>query len=140
MSSCQLLASLPACPFRPLLQVPQTILQLVSISYCFLCRDMIQKTFKEKGLPYVSQLALQNIQELKGIIKWNAEHGIRLFRCLAQLLTRGGAARVYVGHGLGTGQHRNTFKAQSGCISAKGTAAAVHLQDDFKFFSLVHIL
>lgn len=55
------------------------------ISYCFLCRDMIQKTFKEKGLPYVSQLALQNIQELKGIIKWNAEHGIRLFRCTAWL-------------------------------------------------------
>ena len=52
---------------------------------CFLCRDMIQKTFKEKGLPYVSQLALQNVQELKGIIKWNAEHGIRLFRCIACL-------------------------------------------------------
>ena len=54
-------------------------------SYCCLCRDMIQKTFREKGLPYVSQLALQNVQELKGIIKWNAEHGIRLFRCTACL-------------------------------------------------------
>ena len=55
----------------------------IFMSYCCLCRDMIQKTFKEKGLPYVSQLALQNVQELKGIIKWNAEHGIRLFRCTA---------------------------------------------------------
>ena len=53
--------------------------------HCCLCRDMIQKTFKEKGLPYVSQLALQNVQELKAIIKWNAEHGIRLFRCTACL-------------------------------------------------------
>ena len=40
-------------------------------------RGMRQKTFNEKGLDYVSELALQNCRDLVTIIKWNEEFGIR---------------------------------------------------------------
>ena len=43
-------------------------------------RSMRQKTFNEKGLNYVSELALQNCRDLVTIIKWNEEMGIKLFR------------------------------------------------------------
>ena len=43
-------------------------------------RGMRQKTFNEKGLDYVSELALQNCRDLVTIIKWNEEFGIRQFR------------------------------------------------------------
>lgn len=43
-------------------------------------RGMRQKTFDERGLPYVSELALQNAKDLVHIIKWNNEMGIKLFR------------------------------------------------------------
>ena len=43
-------------------------------------RGMRQKTFNERGLPYVSELALQNAKDLVHIIKWNNEMGIKLFR------------------------------------------------------------
>ena len=43
-------------------------------------RSMRQKTFNEKGLPYCSELALQNVKDLVHIIKWNNEMGIKQFR------------------------------------------------------------
>ena len=43
-------------------------------------RGMRQKTFNERGLPYVSELALQNVKDLENIVKWNEEMGIKLFR------------------------------------------------------------
>ena len=43
-------------------------------------RGMRQKTFNEKGLDYVSELALQNCRDLVTIVKWNEEFGIRQFR------------------------------------------------------------
>ena len=43
-------------------------------------RSMRQKTFNERGLPYVSELALQNVKDLVHIIKWNNEMGIKQFR------------------------------------------------------------
>lgn len=43
-------------------------------------RTMIKKTFLSKGLPYVSQLALQNVKDLLQVFKWNEDHNIRLFR------------------------------------------------------------
>jgi UV DNA damage endonuclease len=46
----------------------------------FTNRDCIQKTFLEKGLDYISSLALENSRALAGLIQWNHEHGIRLFR------------------------------------------------------------
>jgi UV DNA damage endonuclease len=43
-------------------------------------RGMIQRTFKEKGLKYASQLALLNAQDLVKIIEWNYEHDVDVFR------------------------------------------------------------
>ena len=43
-------------------------------------RGMRQKTFKEKGIDYASELALQNCRDLVSIIKWNEEMGIKQFR------------------------------------------------------------
>ena len=43
-------------------------------------RGAILRTFEEKGLPHISQLALQNCKDLLPIVQWNHEHNIRLFR------------------------------------------------------------
>jgi UV DNA damage endonuclease len=43
-------------------------------------RGMIRKTFDAKGLPYVSELSLQNVRDLVEVIKWNEKHGINLYR------------------------------------------------------------
>ena len=39
-------------------------------------RSMIKKTFKEKGLPYASELTLANCKDLLKILKWNKENNI----------------------------------------------------------------
>lgn len=43
-------------------------------------RGMIQRTFKQKGLAYASELALANAMDLVKIIQWNADHDIKVFR------------------------------------------------------------
>jgi len=43
-------------------------------------RSMRQKTYNERGLPYCSELALQNVKDLVNIIKWNNEMRIKQFR------------------------------------------------------------
>ena len=43
-------------------------------------RSMIKRTFKERGIEYASELALQNSRDLFHILKWNVENGIKLFR------------------------------------------------------------
>jgi UV DNA damage endonuclease len=43
-------------------------------------RSMVKKTFLQKGLPYASELGLQNARDLFHILKWNNENGINLFR------------------------------------------------------------
>lgn len=43
-------------------------------------RGMIQRTFKQKGLAYAAELALQNAIDLVKIIEWNAQNGIKVFR------------------------------------------------------------
>ena len=48
-------------------------------------RGMRQKTFDERGLSYVSELALQNVRDLVNIVKWNEEMGIKLFRMSSEL-------------------------------------------------------
>ena len=48
-------------------------------------RTMRQKTYNERGLPYCSELALQNVKDLVNIIKWNNEMGIKLFRMSSQI-------------------------------------------------------
>jgi UV DNA damage endonuclease len=41
---------------------------------------MIKKTFLEKGLPYASELALKNTEDLKTIVYWNEANGIKMYR------------------------------------------------------------
>ena len=43
-------------------------------------RTMRRKTFDANGTDYVSDLALLNVKDLKTIIQWNNEMGIKLFR------------------------------------------------------------
>ena len=43
-------------------------------------RGMINRTFLAKGLPYASQLSLQNTADLIKHVQWNYEHGINVFR------------------------------------------------------------
>jgi UV DNA damage endonuclease len=43
-------------------------------------RSMIKRTFDEKGIAYASELALQNVRDLSRIVKWNHEHGVKLYR------------------------------------------------------------
>ena len=43
-------------------------------------RSMIKKTFLAKGLPYASELALQNCKDLLKILKWNEENDINFYR------------------------------------------------------------
>ena len=48
-------------------------------------RGMIQRTFREKGTQYASQLALLNVQDLLKVVDWNVAHGIRVFRVTSNL-------------------------------------------------------
>jgi len=48
-------------------------------------RTMRRKTFDEKGLDYVSEIALQNVKDLLTILKWNAEHDIHFFRMSSEI-------------------------------------------------------
>lgn len=48
-------------------------------------RSMIKRTFKEKGISYASELALQNCKDLYKILEWNNEHGIKLFRISSEI-------------------------------------------------------
>ena len=61
------------------------------MGYCCLClslekdkvttnRGMIKKTFLERGIPYVSELAVKNTEDLIRIINFNAQKGIRMYR------------------------------------------------------------
>lgn len=43
-------------------------------------RGMIKKTFESKGLDYVSELAILNLQDTLKILDWNIEHGILVYR------------------------------------------------------------
>jgi len=43
-------------------------------------RSMIKRTFTEKGLPYASELTLENCKDLLTILKWNNENGFKFFR------------------------------------------------------------
>ncbi len=48
-------------------------------------RTLILKTVKEKGLEYIKTLARLNIADLKKILEWNEEHGIRCYRITSNL-------------------------------------------------------
>lgn len=43
-------------------------------------RGMIKKTFESKGLKYVSELSLKNINDFEKILKWNLDNNIFVYR------------------------------------------------------------
>lgn len=49
-------------------------------------RQMIKKTFLEKGIPYASELALKNIKDLEKIIDWNIANGLLLYRMSSNMI------------------------------------------------------
>jgi UV DNA damage endonuclease len=48
-------------------------------------RTMREATFRERGLNYVSQIALQNCTDLAKIIRWNEENNIKVFRISSEI-------------------------------------------------------
>ena len=49
-------------------------------------RKCIKRTFESKGLPHVSDLVLQNVQDLNTILQWNANNGIKVFRMSSNIV------------------------------------------------------
>jgi len=49
-------------------------------------RGMVKKTFESKGLKYVTELALLNIDDMFKIIKWNKENDIFVYRMSSDIL------------------------------------------------------
>jgi UV DNA damage endonuclease len=48
--------------------------------YISVNRGMIKKTFDARGLDYVSELAILNLQDTLKILDWNIKHGILVYR------------------------------------------------------------
>jgi len=57
-------------------------------------RGMTLKTFKAKGLDYVSELALKNAQDIIKILKWNEQHNIKMFRLSSSLIPWGNVVDI----------------------------------------------
>lgn len=51
----------------------------------FTSRTLRLKSFEERGLEEVQQIALRNITDLKTIIEWNEQHGIKFYRVTSDL-------------------------------------------------------
>lgn len=49
-------------------------------------RGMVKKTFESKGLNYVSELALKNIDGFKKILEWNLKNDIYVYRMSSDML------------------------------------------------------
>ena len=52
-------------------------------------RTMVKKTFEQKGLDYVSELALLNAKDIVKILEWNRMNGINFFRLSSALIPWG---------------------------------------------------
>ena len=52
-------------------------------------RTMVKKTFNQKGLDYVSELALLNAKDVIKILEWNRMHGINFFRLSSTIIPWG---------------------------------------------------
>ena len=60
----------------------------------FCSRKPTMKTIKDKGLPYLQSICLQNCQDLLKMLKWNADNGIRVFRISSELFPHKSNPRV----------------------------------------------
>jgi UV DNA damage endonuclease len=54
-----------------------TMLQKSGITYS---RDMIKKTFDQRGIAYASELALANSRDFIKVLQWNADNNVKVFR------------------------------------------------------------
>jgi UV DNA damage endonuclease len=52
-------------------------------------RTMIKRTYQEKGLDYVSELALLNAKDIIKILEWNRLNGIKFFRLSSSIIPWG---------------------------------------------------
>jgi UV DNA damage endonuclease len=52
-------------------------------------RTMVNRTFKAKGMDYVSELALLNAKDIIKILEWNRLNGIKFFRLSSALIPWG---------------------------------------------------
>ena len=52
-------------------------------------RTMVKRTFEQRGLDYVSELALLNAKDIIRILEWNRFHGIKLFRLSSAMIPWG---------------------------------------------------
>ena len=52
-------------------------------------RTMVKRTFEQRGLDYVSELALLNAKDIIKILEWNRLNGIKLFRLSSALIPWG---------------------------------------------------
>jgi len=43
-------------------------------------RSMIRRTFDKKGVPYASELILENLRNLTKVVSWNNQNGIKVYR------------------------------------------------------------
>ena len=48
-------------------------------------RGMIKRTWRAKGMPYASELALSNVRGLQEVVKWNNDNGISVYRITSSL-------------------------------------------------------
>ena len=55
----------------------------------FTNRSLKKATLDKKGLEYVSDLALQNVKDLKVILKWNLQNNIMFFRISSNIIPWG---------------------------------------------------
>ena len=49
-------------------------------------RTMIKRTFRERGIVYASELALQNLRDLRKILEWNLENDIYFYRLSSDII------------------------------------------------------
>lgn len=49
-------------------------------------RTMIKRTFQEKGIEYASELALQNLRDLRKILEWNLANDIYFYRLSSDII------------------------------------------------------
>ena len=49
-------------------------------------RTMIKRTFQEKGIEYASELALQNLRDLRKILEWNLDNDIYFYRLSSDIV------------------------------------------------------
>lgn len=52
-------------------------------------RSMIKKTYNQRGLDYVSELALKNSSDIIKVLEWNVENGIYFFRLSSAIIPWG---------------------------------------------------